>query len=307
MIATNTTIEPGIYHHVEFDKYKSWAAMNMSTLLWGRTSMQHMKAAIDGLLNKESDALNFGRALHHYILERDTFDIHWQLAQSCDAVLKSGDSKGETCGKSGTKTDGEFWRCGTHAKGLPGFKDPENCITRNEMDDILSMANALKGHPVVKLLRQRGGCEASAMFEVRGVPCKCRLDKLIANEKFPTIIDLKTVRSGWGERDKFQKHIYDYDYAIRAAFYVDAVKQLKGYEPSFIWVVVEDSAPFAVGVYQCDPHTLAWGRFMYETLIGSYKNALSTGVWSGYTTKIEELGLPQWVFKRFEGALETVQ
>ena len=303
MIETSTAIEPGIYGSVPFDRYKSWDAMNMSTLLWGKTSMQHMKAAIDGELSKESDALTFGKAMHHYILEKETFEFHYQVAERCCAILKSGTNKGQSCGHNGIARNEVGWVCGKH---ITTEEEDDNTITADQMQSILRIGDALKGHPVVKLLRQRGGTESSAVFDVRGVLCKCRFDKIIEDKRFPAIIDLKSVRLGHGDRDKFQKALWDFDYAARAAFYVEAYRQIRGVEPVFIWVVVESEKPHAIGVYQASQNVISLGRFIFNNLIGSYKVARDTGVWSGYTTKIDELEMAEWVYKRYEGALDAV-
>jgi len=64
------TLPPiGLYHDIPFDTYKAWPALNASTLVHGRTNMEHLKEAIDGHMGMDSKDLAFGRAFHCRLLE----------------------------------------------------------------------------------------------------------------------------------------------------------------------------------------------------------------------------------------------
>lgn len=293
--------QTGIIYGADFDEYKSWPHMNASTLLWGKVSMQHLQAAIAGKLSKESTALTFGRALHCRLLEPEQYEFRFSIAEPCCATLKTGPNKGKPCNANGIARSGNGWLCGKHRMEEA---IEEECITRCEAAQIEAIAESLKNHAVVKLLRQHGGCEASAVWEREGVTCKARFDKLILKGNCPpAIVDVKKVRAGYGTQDRFRRHIFDYDYHVRAAMYVNAIEAIEGIRPLFIWVVVEDSCPHAVGVYKCDDITLQAGRVEFLNLLNAYKTCMETQEWPGYTTDIEDCGLPEWETRKWEKLL----
>lgn len=246
--------------------------MNCSTLLHGRKSMQHLKAAIDGELRLSSSSLDFGKAVHCYLLEPDVFDAEYAVSGPCTAELASGQRKGKPCGSPGrARRDGE-WVCGKHA--TDGDDYPANMVTAPEWGQIRSMASSLKRHKAVRLLRQQGGCEVSVIAELEGVLCKCRLDKWVPECKpYPNgvIVDVKTVSSGGGTEYAFRGSVDSYSYDVRAAFYVDCVEVVTGRRPEFVWVAVEKEVPYAVGVYEATTESLAWGRREYVSLLSALK------------------------------------
>src|SRR3990167_9725358 len=82
--------EPGIYPDVDFDTYKSWDAMNLSTLCHGKVSMQHLKAAIDGVYGvTDTEDRLVGRGFHCMSLEgMAAFNERFIVAQPCCGVIK---------------------------------------------------------------------------------------------------------------------------------------------------------------------------------------------------------------------------
>lgn len=294
---------PGVHFGVPFADYLAWPAMSASTLKAGLDSMLHLKATLDGLMVKESPALALGSAVHCRLLEPGDYKRRYKVATPCMAELKSGDRKGETCGNVASRYDGTKWLCGTHGK--KASEPPFAFISAAESLEIEAMAAAVHGHPVVKLLRQHGGFEASISWECRGVPCKSRLDKLIVGGTCPdTIIDLKTTRSGGAKPWRFEKAIRDYGYHISAAFYVDAIEAVADTLCHYIWVAVEKEPPYAVSVLQADDDWLRIGRTDYRKLLGEYKVCMESGEWPGYGDNIMASHPPDWMLKQYGSFLD---
>jgi len=305
---TVTPPEPGVYEGVSFDLYKAWPLLNQSTLKWGLTSAQHLKAAMDGLIARsDTDAQRLGRALHSKILEPETFDQEWVFSEGCCAEIKSGARKGDTCGAEASyreMTDGgeARWYCGVHAKGKDVHESP-NRLSWDQIEDIDAVCDAMVKHPVIRLLRQHGGHEVSVVWDAEGFPAKSRLDKWITGDdgKWPaTVVDLKKCRIGHGGCDKFADAMRAYGYDIQAAWYVDAVAQVTGKHAKFVWVTVEEQFPYSVNVMQCDAATLAFGRERYQRLLELLRRGQTTGHWPGHMRGLEigSVGLPDWFIKR---------
>lgn len=294
---------PGFYPNVDYATYASWPAMNATTLLWGLTSMEHMKAAMDGLLKKESEALDFGKAYHMRLLEPALFNETYIVKERCEALLKSGDRKGQACGNDSSCVgkDGR-WLCGTHAKDKE-TDVPKFAISKYDESVLEAMAAKVKSHPVVKLLRQHGGFECSGTARVDGIPFKFRLDKGINLDLKgtcpPTIVDLKKCRLGHAATDEFSEDIKKWKYHIRASIYVDAVASLIGKEPAFVFIVQEDTFPYTINTPRLRPRTLNVGRYERKSLTAMYKWCVSTGDWPGYCDDFTDAELPEYYLKRF--------
>jgi hypothetical protein len=167
------------------------------------------------------------------------------------------------------------------------------------------MNDKVRAHPVVKLVRQHGGFEASVVWDRDGVRCKARLDKYITEANCPnTIVDLKKTLLGGSSEDKFAKAMVDYNYHCKAAWYADAAVAMDGIEPCFIWVCIEEKPPYCVNVIQCDQESLAIGRYDNQQLFERYRLAMETGKWPGYATDIHLGGVPDWLRRSYQGLLE---
>lgn len=291
-----TEPEPGILQGVPDRDYRNWPAMSFSTLKWGLISMQHLKAAIDGRLGApNTDALRFGRALHQYLLEPDLFDQNWPISQPCCAMLKSGPHKGKLCQSAGiARREDGGWVCGRHHTD----EELHDMLSPSEWAQIKRIGQEMKAHKGMRLLRQHGGCEVSIKWEACGVECKSRLDKLIltpgSETPPPTILDVKKCRNGAGTFEKWPYQIREYAYHMQAAMYQDAVDFHHDVRPRFFHVVVEDTEPHCVGIYEIGENSLEIGRETYRSLLSAYKRCVESDDWPGYTREIKHSGLPQW-------------
>lgn len=297
-------IEPGIYPDVPFKDYAAWNAMNVSKLKWGLKSAKHLQAAIDGRLGfADTPDRKLGRAIHCKLLEPDRYKSEFQVAGKCQAVLKSGSNKGKPCGLTGVvEVEGE-WLCGKHG---PTPEGESTILSVDEANRIERLNDSVRQHPVVKFLRQKGGAEISLCWEQDGVLMKARLDKLILREEYNAIIDLKKVQVGKGDLNSVQNAVANYDYHVQAAAYQCAVRQLCDVDPLFFWVFVEDNEPFDVSVIQADGATLDIGLFQFRRLVSMYREMQETLTNpDGYSSDIQQGGLPPWYFKQFEQSYES--
>lgn len=296
------------FHDVPMEKYQSWKAINAGTLKWADKSMEHVKACLDGELDRDpTAALRFGRAIHAALLEPSVFRSQFVVASSCNATLKSGARKGSRCGKVSKfrSPSTNQWFCGTHVDSGPtDCIEPDDFVSESDQEHIRAIRDKVMTHNVVKLLRQHGGFETSILWEYNGVPCKSRLDKFISGESMPlSIVDLKKVQLGGGDDESFSRSVSTYGYDIAAAYYCDAVEFVLGKKPAFIWVVIEDKPPYAVNVIQADRETLDIGRYRYQSYFAELIRSRESGVWAGYTRDIHTGGLPTWDRKKYAGLI----
>lgn len=299
-----TDLPLGVHHGVEFADYCVLPHINISTLIWGLKSAEHLKAALDGRMGKDSQARSFGRALHARLLEPDIFWRDYRVSPGCQELLKTGASAGAPCGNHATWLYQGKWVCGTHVpKAVKQISEPEqNVLSIADARDIENCAAAVKRHEVVRLLRQRGGFEATVRFQIEGIDAKARLDKLIPmSERLPSIVlDLKKVQVGRAADEDVARAIWEWHYDVKAAWYCDAVHIATGIMPQFVWVFVEDGPPYGINVIQADGETLAIGRIRYRECLGKYITGMRTGAWPGYTNRVKVGGLPDYIRRRFK-------
>lgn len=304
---------PGIHQNTKFSDYRAIQAVNMSTLLFGRLSLAHLRAALDGKMQKDSAALTMGRAFHVRILEPDEYENRVVVAQPCVAILKSGDRKGMACEKSGAVRLSNQWFCGQHAPEIADDLSAFDVIQPDEAQAIEGMRASVMRHPIIQQIRRRGGFETTVVAEIDGVLCKVRFDKLVLEGR-PVAIDLKKCRLGYAKPSRVAKAIDDYGYAVRAAFYQDVLAAAGGpADIPFLHVFVEDAEPYAVSVVDISAATdedVSWldvGRAEYRRLLRMLREAQASGKWPAYVDSdgnedITPSFPPQYVVDRHQSA-----
>ena len=305
---SDTEVKTGIFEGMSFADYAAIPALNNGVLQWGRVSALHLHAAISGELERaDTDAMRFGRALHVRLLEPGRYKADVAISMPCAAILKSGDRKGEPCGKSSTyRNEAGEWLCGTHGKGLPEIYD---AITSGEAARIECIAASLKNHPGERLRIHPGKYEVVLVGEILGLTVKCRLDKWMDNPR--AVLDVKKVAApampgapNAGEYS-FSGRIASMGYGCQAALYLDVLKQLTGHDHDWYWLAVEDGPPYGVAVYKASDATIAAGRAEYLEMLHMVVECRKTGLWPGYTKSVETIDGPEWWIKRHNtGGLE---
>lgn len=294
--------EPGIYD-VPFDEYAEWDAINSGALKWGGLSPKHMHAFLKGDIETDDTAdMKFGRAAHCGILEPEVFAAEYAVATPCCAILKSGDNKGNTCGKSPKcrSIDGE-WFCGTHK---PTEEDtPAEFVSADEMGRIEAIRESIKSSPANDLVRRPSWSEKSVVWDWRGdLMIKGRLDRIAQDHSF--IIDMKTCGRGAGDYGSCQRAIEKHEWHIQAAVYIEGVYELTGVKPDFMWLFVEKVPPFDVNVIPIDPESFAIGRWEMERRLVEYRRCLKDGKFPGYirdSRGVHRGGVTQWKRREYQG------
>ena len=172
---------PGLHTDVGWSEYFGIHLPSGSDLTWARVSCEHMKASLDGQFEeKDTPALQFGRALHCKLLEPATFAQRYLVSGPCSALLKSGARKGDMCGCSSRMRIRGSWYCGKH--GREEEADYGEVISQDHGKRVAAAADKVKAHDVVHMLRRQGGFEVTAIAEIDGVMLKGRLDKWIPDD-----------------------------------------------------------------------------------------------------------------------------
>lgn len=181
-------------------------------------------------------------------------------------------------------------------------------ITAADMAEVVAMHGQIMSHPKAgKLLAPGSGVPELSCYwtdEETGVRCRCRPDFWRHDG---VIVDLKTCLDA--SYDGFQKSVWKWRYHVQAAFYLDGIEAALRQAPStttmpapkaFLFVAVEKTAPYGVGVYHLDAQNIAIGRREYREDLARFAECERTGEWPAYSPNIEAMSLPDWVLRREE-------
>lgn len=298
----------GIYRDMPFAEYAAIDAINSGVVRWGCTTMLHMHTAKCGLIDSDDTKdRKLGRAIHCRLLEGEAYHERFTIAQPCCVLLKSGERKGAACGKSASyqsQRDKNIWACGTHREQIPDAVQPEDFIDSDEAEQVEKIAQKLHLHPAMKLFRRTGWSEVSMVWELCGLKCKCRIDKLDDWETTPKplVIDIKSCQVGKATIEDCEKSVAENGYHRQAALNVNAVEALTGKRPGFVWVFVEKDEPFDVQILPADDETLAIGITEVRRTLELYRSAEAKGDYRGYIYDARFIrygGLPGWYRQRY--------
>ncbi len=178
-------------------------------------------------------------------------------------------------------------------------------LAADELEKAKAIRDSVMSHPKAGALFSSGSgqAELSVYWTDRetGILCRCRPD-FFRNDG--VVVDLKTALDA--SLDGFERSVEKWRYHVQAAFYLDGIRAARAAgaditEPQgFIFVAVEKTAPFAVGVYHIDAQAIEIGRRKYREDLTKYAECVSTGKWPAYSDKIESISLPAWVLRREE-------
>jgi hypothetical protein len=160
------------------------------------------------------------------------------------------------------------------------------------------MAEAVLAHAEARaVLEQVVGREVSIFADVDGVPTRARFDIYDG----VNAADLKSARDA--SPRGFNTAVGRFGYHIQDRFYAEAHAAVAGTEiESFKFLVVENTAPYLVGVYDLD---FMWEHIAKEQTKRArelYLEGMATGVWPGYSGAT--LTPPAWAVYQDDDEME---
>jgi hypothetical protein len=271
----------GVYD-ISIEEYHNGQGVSRSSLMemaksplhyWHKCINPNREQRESPAVIEKRHALEFGNALHTYILEPPKYLENYHLMPEANRTTKIGKE--------------------IYAKALnEANRDNKSLISVDAHETILEMTQSINNHPAAPDLIRDAFYEKSLYWtdEETGILCKVRPD--IWHSNF--ICDLKTAQSA-SEND-FKRSIYSYGYHIQAGMIHEALKNVTGVNmQSFLFVVVEKEAPYAVAVYQLDETALEQGIIEFKNLLRKLKSCINTDHWPSYPSTL--ISLPNYVIK----------
>jgi exodeoxyribonuclease VIII len=179
----------------------------------------------------DTPQMKWGRALHSMILEPETFGKVYHIS--------SGPVNPRTQKPYGRDTDKYLeWEA---AQTKPILSTEDHRI-------ILGMADSVAAHPLARTIRDGPRqTELSIFWKQDSLDCKARIDCFQSGAGI--LWDLKSCSDA--SYDGFWMNVRRYRYYMAAAWYMQGLASVaKSARPKFLWLAVENSPPYSVGVYE---------------------------------------------------------
>lgn len=258
-----------IHYDLPYADYRAHEALgstDLKNILKNPAFFRHARAN-----QKKSKALEFGTALHAYLLERKTFfDI---FTVEPEGLINKA--------KNPWKKEWELFK-EEHAD--------KEIVTQKDWKAIKGIERNIKNHPFAAPLLEESRYEVSCF----GDTTKARAD--ILHDGF--IGDLKTCE----DSEEFVLSIQEYKYYMQSAMYLDVFEQFGDGRPrQFAWIICEKTEPYCVRVDMPSDIMLERGRRQYKRAVEIYKRCVEKDEWPGYATDIRILDLKPW----YRGGLES--
>lgn len=223
-------------------------------------SPAHAKAYLE-FGQEQTAAMAFGSAFHCQVLEPDKFNDEYAVFEG-DKRTKEGKAKFQELTDAG-----------------------KTIITQKDYDTIWAMNQSIYSNDEARALLAQGVAEQSVFWtdKATGLECKCRPDWW--DEK--TIVDLKSCDDA--SPAGFARSVVQYGYHRQAAHYLAGTGAER-----FVFIAVEKSAPYAIGVYVLDDAALDEGWFKVVHALGYWAACKETGFYPAYQDEIVTLSLPAW-------------
>ena len=250
-------------------------------------SPAHFHAYINGEDTPATDAMKFGSAYHHWVLENDTFWDHY--ADKPEGLKKPTDAQ-LNAKKPAEKTIKQIEEWKKFTASIQG----KTVIKAADLEKIRNMRQVLEQHPMAaKLLFQNTLHTEIAMFWKdldTNIPCKAKADLI---RKGHVMVDLKTTEDA--SPAGFSKSCAKYRYHVQAVSYSGGYRQITGeYVKAFVFVAQEKTPPYAVATYTLSAESLLEGEIQYNKNLATYTECMLKEKWPAYSDDIEELTLPGW-------------
>lgn len=239
-------------------------------------------------------ALILGSAVHSAVLEPDLFGGEYTCAPE-DAPKRPTAAQVNAKRPSQETADAiAFWR------DFEADNAGKTLLTRDQWTTALAMRDAVHRHPLARRLVVGGQAEQSvyATNAGTGALIKCRLDYFLPEAGM--IVDLKTTEDA--SPAGFGRSAANFRYHVQCGWYQHVMAAAFGDAPPYwVFLAVEKSPPYAVGVYHVDAETAALGLRMAMRDLRTLVACEQADTWPDYGSESQPLQLPGWYVRQQEG------
>jgi hypothetical protein len=179
------------------------------------------------------------------------------------------------------------------AAGVIPLLEHQNVLVQQIMNRVLDQLERFEDEKISHCLWPSNPREVTVLWQEPAhsdVWCRCRPD--LVTERY--LVDFKITSAaatpeGWASRRAFEL-----GYDMRAAWYLRGWRRAASEAKSYLFVVVEEEFPHALGVFEPDPETLELGAKKCEQALSIWNRCLSRGDWPAYPPVVQWVTPPAW-------------
>lgn len=172
-------------------------------------------------------------------------------------------------------------------------------LTPAKFERVQGMTEAVLAHPLASSWFALEGHSEASVFATdpeTGVRLRCRFDYLPDDPR--ASLDLKTTADA--SPRGFMKRAHDLKYHVSRAHYLHTAELAGIPRQEMVFVVVENTAPFKVAVYQFNREQVERGENEARKARRLLARCLETNTWPGYSTELEFLEAPAYAMYQDE-------
>ena len=256
---------PGLLRGVPMAGYLEINALSSSRLEWLAASPLYYRHMLTQP-REETPALALGTALHMAALEPDLFATAYALEPDVAAI-----------GGAKPRATKEY------KEAVDAIESSGRIVLKADtMETVLGMRDSILAHPhAAALLKRTPEREVSGIWKRGERLCRARFDMLGEG----VIGDIKTTRN---IKDFSPWTITRLGYYRRAGWYADGARRLGRTVDHFMFIAVESSAPWDVGVFALDEDMLRIGMDECEFLIKKLERCEAEAKWPGRFPDVQQ-------------------
>ena len=258
--------KPEIISNAEYHGRKTH--LSSTNVRTHKKNRKQFKYSLTHELVKQTKAMADGTAVHAFFLERDKFNS--------DFVIKPADMRLNT-------KAGKEWAQEHQSK----------IIIDSELgNNLYEMEKSFMDSPARLIYDKQGQSELSYFWDDLGlVKGKCRPDWI--SDDGNIVVDIKTTTDA--SPKGFQKSIANWGYHLQLGWYLRGLQKLGLPAKEFIFIAIEKTPPFSVGVYRANKDMITYANDEINNLVYDIDESLKSDDFPDYTPEIMDLGLPNWM------------
>ena len=233
-----------------------------------KKNKKQFKYSLTNDLVKKTKAMSDGSAIHAFLLERAVFDS--------DFAIKPADMRLST-------KEGKKW----------ALDNKNKIIIDSELgNNLFEIEKSVLDSPAKLIYDIKGQTELSYFWDDFGlIKGKCRPDWI--SDDGNIIVDIKTTTDA--SPRGFQKSIANWGYHLQLGWYMRGLQKLGIPCNEFIFIAIEKTPPFSVGVYRADKEMILYADKEINKLVVDMDKSFKSEEYPDYTPEIMDLGLPPWM------------
>lgn len=286
----------GLFFDVPEDEYhrKERGLLSATALKQVLRTPAHYLAWLNAVDDeKETAAKRFGKALHCAVLEPARFATAYQV------LPENAPRKPSITQLNAKNPSADTVLAIQYYERLR--RSGRIILPSEDMARINAMAASVAAHPWASKMLHGGVSEVTARWtdEETGLPCKLRADYLRDHESSsPLCIDVKALRDA--SPRGFARALWEYLYPLQWAHYTAGFKAVGKELAGFVFLVVENEAPFVAQPYVLEAEAEAAGEMLRRRGARILAEALAANRFPGYSDDILPISLPPWAIREIE-------